>query len=120
MALAICWHSAACFKNWSAGSIELIGRSLLGFAVPLPGPYRWSTNSSNRLLIPSSEPRPHAEGWIVPAEVRSVDNPPPLRSRVAYLIAKIAIAATFLAALSLPAATEGMSPLRVMPTRARR
>ena len=51
VALAICWHSAACFKNSSAGLIGVIGARFLGFP-SLLDTIECRTRRTTRLLIP--------------------------------------------------------------------
>jgi hypothetical protein len=48
----------------------------------------WSSKGGHARLLYTSrgfQTRELAEAWIVPAEVRSADKPPPPRSRVVYL-----------------------------------
>ena len=64
VALAICWHSAACFKNSSAGLIGVIGARFLD-SRPY-GHHRVANKTGNRLVIPLilvQATRMIARGW---------------------------------------------------------
>jgi hypothetical protein len=66
VALAICWHSAACFKNSSAGLIGVIGEALASWISRPYGHHRVANKTGNRLVIPLSlvqATRMIARGW---------------------------------------------------------